>query len=147
MNVSAALDSYCLYLYTPLKNLPNVEDDAVTDASTTIAELRQLMASFVSERDWQPFHSPKNLAMALACEAAELMEHFLWMENAESRQRMMDPAQLAAVAEELADVLGVCLALANALNLDLSEAFRAKMARNLLKYPADKIRGRYRLEE
>jgi NTP pyrophosphatase (non-canonical NTP hydrolase) len=119
----------------------------VGDASTTVAELRQLMASFVAERDWQQFHAPKNLAMALACEAAELMEHFLWMENAESRPRMTDPAQLAPVADELADVLGVCLALANALDLDLADAFRAKMARNILKYPADKARGRYRLED
>jgi NTP pyrophosphatase (non-canonical NTP hydrolase) len=119
----------------------------VADASTTVAELRQLMASFVAERDWQQFHAPKNLAMALACEAAELMEHFLWMENAESRQHMTDAARRAPVADELADVLGVCLALANALDLDLSDAFRAKMARNHLKYPADKARGRYRLED
>jgi NTP pyrophosphatase (non-canonical NTP hydrolase) len=84
--------------------------------------------------------------MALACESAELMEHFLWMENDASRAEMRDPAKLAPVADEVADVLGVCLALANALDLDLSAAFLDKMRRNHEKYPAEKARGRYRLE-
>lgn len=117
------------------------------DQTTTLAELRQLMATFVDERDWQQFHAPKNLAMAMCCEAAELMEHFLWMENDASCELMKDPAKLAPVKDELADVLGCCLALANALQLDLSEIFRDKMARNVVKYPADKARGRYRLED
>ena len=119
----------------------------MADSTTTVDELRALMAQFVDERDWRQFHSPKNLAMALGCEAAELMEHFLWMENAESRELVKQPERLAPVADEIADVLGVCLALCNALGLDLSAAFRAKMARNVLKYPADKARGRYRIEE
>lgn len=119
----------------------------MADATTTVAELRAAMAEFVEQREWQQFHSPKNLAMALGCEAAELMEHFLWMENAESRQKMREPARLAPVADEIADVLGVCLALCNALDLDLSDIFRDKMRRNHEKYPADKARGRYRIEE
>ncbi len=119
----------------------------MADATTTVDELRRAMAAFVAERDWGQFHSPKNLAMALAAEAAELMEHFLWMENAESHEKMKDPARRAPVADEIADVLGVCLALCNALNLDLSDAFLDKMRRNHLKYPADKARGRYRIEE
>jgi NTP pyrophosphatase (non-canonical NTP hydrolase) len=119
----------------------------VADESATIAELRREMAQFVEERDWRQFHSPKNLAMALACEAAELMEHFLWMENDESRKKAEEPAKLAAIADELSDVLGVCLAMSNALGLDLSEAFLDKMRRNRLKYPADRARGRYRLDD
>ena len=107
----------------------------------------QALRRFAAERDWDQFHSPKNLAMALGCEAAELMEHFLWMENAESRDKMAEPARLAQVADEIADVLGVCLALCNALSLDLSDIFRAKMSRNVLKYPVEKARGRYRIEE
>jgi NTP pyrophosphatase (non-canonical NTP hydrolase) len=119
----------------------------MSDQTTTVQELRQAMARFVRERDWEQFHSPKNLAMALSVEAAELMEHFLWIDNATSRQHMQEPARLAPVADEIADVLGVCLALCNALNLDLSDVFRNKMARNVLKYPVEKARGRYRIEE
>lgn len=119
----------------------------MADSTTTVEELRRCMASFVEQRDWQQFHAPKNLAMALACEAAELMEHFLWMENDASRDLVKNSAKLAPIADELADCLGVCLALANALGLDLSKAFYDKMSRNVLKYPADKARGRYRLED
>jgi NTP pyrophosphatase (non-canonical NTP hydrolase) len=142
-----ALDFIPQPTYSPdNRNRPSEGCD-VADSTTTLDDLRQLMAQFVDERDWRQFHSPKNLAMALACESAELMDHFLWMENAESHEQMKDSSRLAEVAEELADVLGVCLALANALDLDLSDTFRAKMVRNRLKYPADRARGRYRLED
>ena len=119
----------------------------MSDQTTTVADLRDLMRGFVSARDWEQFHSPKNLAMAASVEAAELMEHFLWIDNEESRRQMQDPAKLAPVADEIADVVGVCLALCNALGLDLSEIFANKMTRNELKYPADRARGRYRLED
>jgi NTP pyrophosphatase (non-canonical NTP hydrolase) len=142
-----ALDSEAVAHYSPGNESFLNEGSDVADSTTTLAELRQLMAQFVDERDWRQFHAPKNLAMALACESAELMEHFLWMENAESHEHMKDALRLAPVADELADVLGVCLALANALDLDLSDAFRAKMQRNHLKYPAERARGRYRLED
>jgi NTP pyrophosphatase (non-canonical NTP hydrolase) len=117
------------------------------DHTTTIATLREAMRSFVAQRHWEQFHSPKNLAMALAAEAAEVMEHFLWMENAESRGVVRDPARLEQVADEIADVLGVCLALCNALDLDLSDVFLRKMSKNVLKYPVEKARGKYRIEE
>lgn len=117
------------------------------DTDTTIAQLREGMARFVRERDWEQFHAPKNLCMALCAEAAEVLEHFLWIDNDASRRAVEDPAKLAAVADELADVAGVLFALCNSLGLDLASAVRAKMARNELKYPADKVRGKYRLEE
>jgi NTP pyrophosphatase (non-canonical NTP hydrolase) len=120
---------------------------AMSDQTTTVSELRQAMARFVSDRDWGQFHSPKNLAMALSVEAAELMEHFLWIDNDTSREQMRRPERLAPVADEIADVFGVCLALCNSLGLDLSDIFLNKMARNVLKYPVDKARGRYRIEE
>ena len=119
----------------------------MSDQTTTVAELREHMRGFVSERDWQQFHSPKNLAMAAGVEAAELMEHFLWIDNDESRRQMTDPVKLGHVADEIADVVGVCLALCNALGIDLSATFMDKMARNETKYPADRARGRYRLED
>jgi NTP pyrophosphatase (non-canonical NTP hydrolase) len=117
------------------------------DATTTVAELRAGMAGFVREREWEQFHSPKNLAMALAAEAAELMEHFLWIDNDASRAAMNDSGRRGEVADELADVAGVLFALCNATGLDLSDAVAAKMAKNVLKYPVEKCRGRYRVED
>jgi dCTP diphosphatase len=117
------------------------------DKTTTVAELREAMARFVAERDWQQFHSPKNLVMALAVEAAELMEHFLWIDNDTSRTVAREPERAGAIADEIADVAGVVFALCNALGLDLSDAIASKMSRNVLKYPVEKCRGRYRVEE
>ncbi len=105
------------------------------------------MADFVAERDWSQFHSPKNVSMALAIEAAELMEHFQWLTTEASRALVNDPEKLAAVGEELADVVGYSFALANELKIDLSQAIRAKMVKNRLKYPADQYRGRYGPED
>ena len=78
-----------------------------TDEQTTVSELRQLMAQFVAERDWGQFHSPKNLAMSMAIEASELMEHFQWLTNEQSEE--IDAAVRHEVGEELADV--VCYAM------------------------------------
>jgi NTP pyrophosphatase (non-canonical NTP hydrolase) len=115
----------------------------VPDSSTTVAELRELVRHFVDERDWRQFHAPKNLSMSLAIEAAELMEHFQWIDAAESRAIANDAEKLQPVREELADVLCYALALANELNIDLATAVREKMVKNALKYPAEQSRGRY----
>lgn len=117
------------------------------DTRTTVAELRQLVREFVTARDWDRFHAPKNLSMALAIEAAELMEHFQWMGVEESRGLAPESHDLAAVGEELADVVCYALALANVLELDLSTTLRDKMRKNALKYPADEFQGRYRRQE
>jgi NTP pyrophosphatase (non-canonical NTP hydrolase) len=118
-----------------------------TDATTTVAELREILTVFVAERDWSQFHSPKNVSMALAIEAAELMEHFQWLTTEASRRLVDEPDKLAAVGEELADVIGYSLALANELGIDVSSAIRAKMVKNRLKYPAAEYRGRYGPED
>ncbi len=102
------------------------------------------MRRFVTERDWDQFHSPKNLVMGLSVEAAELMEHFLWIDNEGSRQIVNDSAQLSQVADEMANVACYLLALCNVLGVDLSEAVLGKLVKNALKYPAEKYRGRYR---
>ena len=115
----------------------------MSDATTTVADLREIVREFVDQRDWQQFHAPKNLSMALAIEAAELMEHFQWLDVEASRQLPADPARLAAAAEELADVLGYGLALANELGIDVADTIRAKMIKNAEKYPASEFRGRY----
>ncbi len=119
----------------------------MSDDQTTIAELKQLVAGFVEARQWQPFHTPKNLAMALAIEAAELMEHFQWLNLDESAAVAEDSAKRSAAGEELADVLCYALAMANALGLDVSQAMHAKMEKNVRKYPVEEFRGRWGAED
>ena len=115
----------------------------MSDSDTTLADLKHVVGEFVAERDWGQFHSPKNLAMSIAIEAAELMEHFQWLDVAESRRLAEDPERQQAVGEEIADVLSYTLALANVLNLDLASALQQKMAKNRLKYPANEFQGRW----
>jgi NTP pyrophosphatase (non-canonical NTP hydrolase) len=117
-------------------------DRSSDDRSTTVQELRDLVQQFVDERDWRQFHSPKNLAMSAAIEAAELMEHFQWLEAESSREVVNDQAKMTKIGEELADVLSYCLALANTLGLDVSTILRDKMQKNAAKYPAEEFRGR-----
>ncbi len=114
------------------------------DSNTTVESLRKIVDDFVHERDWAQFHSPKNISMALAVEAAELMEHFQWIDTAAaSREIAEQPDKLAAVAEELVDVLSYTLAMANTLGIDLTQTIEAKMQKNAEKYPADQYRGRH----
>jgi dCTP diphosphatase len=119
----------------------------MSDSTTTVADLKQLMADFVAERDWNRFHAPKNLAMSLAIEAAELMEHFQWISPEESRRVPENAERLAAVGEELADVVCYALAMTNELGLDLATTIRRKVAKNKVKYPAEEYRGRYGPED
>jgi dCTP diphosphatase len=117
------------------------------DAETTVDDLRQAVASFVDERDWQPFHSPKNLSMSIAIEAAELMERFQWLTPEGARVAANDPAERAAIADEVADVVIYCLSLSNALDLDVSAAVLDKLHTNEARYPAAEFRGRFRPPE
>lgn len=101
--------------------------------------IRQCVAKFAQERDWEQFHSPKNLAMALSVEVAELLEHFQWLSEAQSRE--LDEATRAAVADEIADVQVYLVRIADSLGVDILAAVAAKMEKNAQKYPADKVRG------
>ena len=112
------------------------------DAETTIQQLKSLVLDFSRERDWEQFHSPKNLSMALAAEAGELMEHFLWAGAEDSRVIAADPAKRAKIAEELADVVIYALEFANATGLDVAASIEAKIAANARKYPIEKAKGR-----
>ena len=118
-----------------------------TDAQTTVAALRQVVAAFVDARDWQPFHGPKNLSMSIAIEAAELMERFQWLTTQEAQDAVREPAERDAVADELADIVIYCLSLSNALDLDVSSAVLGKLQANEHRYPADEFRGRFRRPE
>ena len=105
------------------------------DESTTIASLKQAVARFVAERNWQPYHSPKNLAMALTCETAELVELFQWVDSEQSRQLARDPAMREAIGDELADVFNALLCLCMSMDFDLSDELLRKMQKNAQKYP------------
>jgi len=104
-----------------------------------LRELREALRAFAAERDWDQFHSPRNLATALAVEAAELLEPFQWL--TEEQSRSLPPETRAAVEEELADVLLYLVRLADKLDVDLVAAARAKILRNAEKYPVAKSRG------
>lgn len=114
----------------------------MTDGTTTFAEARARVLAFARERDWEQFHAPKNLSMALAAEAAELMEHFLWATPEQSRGIAGEPAKRKKIEEELADVVIYALEFANVTGLDVAAAVEAKMAANARKYPVEKARGR-----
>src|SRR5437667_8474770 len=103
---------------------------ALTDSATTLADLKTTVLAFVRERDWEQFHAPKNLSMALAAEAGELMEHFLWSTPEQSKAIAAEPAKRAKIAEELADVVIYALEFANITGLDVAAAIEAKMAGN-----------------
>lgn len=105
-----------------------------------LAELQDAVEAFVAERDWAQFHSPKNLAMSVAIEAAEIMEHFQWCTSEASRAAA--PEKRAMVANEIGDVLIYLVRLARVLDIDLIDAATEKLAQNREKYPVDKAKGR-----
>jgi len=109
------------------------------DQVTTIATLRALVEKFVSVRNWAQFHSPKNLSMGIAVEAAELMDLFKWCSREESVQLMRRGRARTAAADEIADIVIYCLAFANRTGIDISEAVKRKVSKNRRKYPVRKF--------
>jgi len=107
--------------------------------SDQLNKLRDAVRAFATERDWDQFHSPKNLAMALSVEAAELLEHFQWLKEEESKQLSL--AKLAEVKAEMADVFIYLVRLADKLNVDLLSAANEKIVENATKYPVEKSKG------
>lgn len=115
---------------------------SLSDPTTTLAQLRERVAAFVTARDWAQFHAPKNLAMAIACEAAELMEPYLWVEPEASRTLTDDPERRARIEAEIADVAICLFNLCNVVGLDLAAAVERKLAEADAKYPAERVRGK-----
>lgn len=107
-----------------------------------LAELKERLRVFVAERDWEQFHSPKNLAMALSVEASELVELFQWL--TEEQSAAADEELRRRAAEELADVLWFLVRIADVLEIDLLQAAESKLSRNAEKYPAERVRGQAR---
>ena len=107
----------------------------------TLDDLASELRRFAAERDWEQFHTPKNLAISLAVEVGELLEHVQWGSDEELAVRFRSPEGREAMAEEMADVLIYLVRLADVLGIDLLEAAAAKTAANAERYPADEVRG------
>lgn len=105
--------------------------------------MKGVSRQFVNERDWQQFHSPKNLSMSVAIEAAELMEMFQWLTVEESVQAVKDAVILEKTREELADVMIYCLNLANVMGIDVTASILKKIEKNRQKYPVSEFKGRF----
>lgn len=111
------------------------------DRHTNVEALKARVARFVLARDWDKYHSPKNLAMSISIEAAEIMEHFQWLTIEEAHEAMREEAIRAEVADELADVLIYCLSFAHQTGIDLSAAIEQKLERNEERFPVERIKG------
>jgi dCTP diphosphatase len=114
----------------------------MNDQQTTIATLKELVRVFSRERNWEQFHHPKDLGVALACEVGELLEHFRYRSNDEVRSLLAEPVRSTEVAHEMADCLWLLLRLADVCGVDLASSLREKVELAALKYPIDKVYGR-----
>lgn len=112
----------------------------MSDETTSVEDLKAAVARFVTARDWDRYHSPKNLAMSISIEAAEIMEHFQWLTVGEAVEAMKDEKVRSEVEEEIADVVIYCLSFASQTGIDVSKAIQAKLERNEERFPVGKIR-------
>ena len=113
----------------------------MSDRETKVEGLKGEVARFIEARDWERYHGPKNLAMSIAIEAAEIMEHFQWLTVEEAAEAMKDEKVRGEVEEELADVLIYCLSFANQTGLDVSDAVRKKLQKNEGRFPEGEVDG------
>lgn len=107
--------------------------------SDTFESMAERIRAFREARDWAQFHTPKELAVAIAAEAGELLQHFVWQDAAQSAQRLRDRGE--AIADEMSDVAILLFEFADHLGVDLGEAMKAKLAKNEARYPVEKARG------
>jgi NTP pyrophosphatase (non-canonical NTP hydrolase) len=107
----------------------------MSDATTPVAALKDGIRRFAADRGWDPYHTPKNLTLALASEVGELCELFRWLTPEESVAAAADPKTREAIADELADIANIVFLLSEHTGIDLSEAVAAKVAKNAIKYP------------
>ena len=115
----------------------------MNDNKTTLDNLKSYVEHFVEERDWSQFHSPKNISMALAIEASELMDLFKWDTEKDSNEKMSKSTPRQEASDELADIMIYAIAFANRNNIDISSAIEQKMQKNEQKYPVNQYKGRF----
>jgi dCTP diphosphatase len=118
----------------------------LADDETSISTLREAVKSFISERSWEKYHNPKDIAESICVEAAELLRLFQWITPKESEDFKKDKAKIQRIKEELSDVIIYCLSMANAIDVDLSDAILEKLEQNKSKYPTDLYKGRAYLD-
>ncbi|MHA1993427.1 MAG: nucleotide pyrophosphohydrolase [Candidatus Hodarchaeales archaeon] len=110
---------------------------------TTLTELSELVADFINARDWNKYHTPKNLAMSISIEAAEIMELFQWVTTEEASENVhKDPSLKKALEDELADVLIYLLSMVNTCNIDIAQAVRSKLSENESRFPIAMVSGK-----
>ena len=114
----------------------------MNDRQTTLDELKERVRAFSRERDWEQFHHPKDLGVALACEVGEVLEHFRYRTDAQIRASLDDPARRRELAHELADCLWLLLRMADVCGIDLASSLHEKVDLAALKYPIDQVYGR-----
>lgn len=114
----------------------------MTDSTTTLSALKDLVLAFSRERNWEQFHHPKDLGVALACEVGEVLEHFRYKTNEEIVVSLGETAELTALSHELADCLWLLLRLADVCHVDLAASLQEKVALAAEKYPVEKAYGR-----
>jgi NTP pyrophosphatase (non-canonical NTP hydrolase) len=108
----------------------------------TLQEIKNKIKSFVKERDWEQYHSPKNLSMSIAIEAAELMEHFQWTTNDHARKLLRDKRKREEIEDELADIAIFILDFCNAFQIDIEQCILRKLEKSKIKYPASIVKGK-----
>ena len=113
----------------------------MSDQDTSLHELKADFEKFVKERDWVQFHNPKDLAISISVEAAELLETFQWKETNPPEKVKLDEKTMNKIKEELADIIIYCLGMANRLDVDVSSIVKNKIKRNAEKYPVEKAKG------
>jgi dCTP diphosphatase len=118
------------------------EISPITNSQTTIADLTRLIRDFTQERQWEPFHHPKDLGLALAIEVGELLEHFRYRTNEEIEAYLANDDHQRELSHEVADCVWLLLRLADVCRFDLADALKEKLRLAALKYPADKVRGK-----
>ncbi len=125
-----------------ISNMRDACSAAPKQRPSDIARLQTAILTFAAEREWQQFHDPKNLAMAVAVEAGELMDHFRWVKNDESLQTLVDARTRAAVEDEVADVAILLFEFAAICGIDIAQVIERKLARNAVRYPVALAKGR-----
>jgi dCTP diphosphatase len=115
------------------------------DDETSVAALRKAVQAFISERDWEKYHNPKNIAESICIEGAELLELFQWITLKQSEELGKDKERRQRIREELSDVVIYCLSMANSIDIDLSDAVLEKLELAKRKYPTDLYRGKAHL--
>lgn len=114
----------------------------MNDAATTLADIKEATLAFTRERNWEQFHHPKDLGLALAIEVGELLEHFRYLDNVQIAERLREPKQQREFAHELADCLFLLARLAGVCSIDLAAAFEEKVALAAQKYPIETVSGK-----